>query len=194
MHKKRHSGRVHGVSNMITIREYELLSLETGAYRDIELDILKETLAAWKESPGLPFELIELRDGMVLAGFCLYHKSSNTDCTYDVHTFIVGRDYRNRAVGPRLVELLEERLLETRNYAVIRVETSKVKENAIGDSFFQTSGFQTIGHIPGFYDAENDYYMYVKAVSKIKPKEKPEQPAQAVDKDVQGEALESGQA
>jgi len=142
---------------MINIREYELLSLETGAYRDIELDILKETLAAWKESPGSPFELIELRDGTVLAGF-------------DVHTIVVGRDYRNKAVGPRLIELLEERLLAARSYAVIRVETSKVKESAIGDSFFQNDGFQTIGHIPSFYDAENDYYIYVKAVSSARPK------------------------
>jgi len=154
---------------MINIREYELVSLETGAYRDIELDILKETLATWKENPGSPFELIELRDGAVLAGFCLYYHAPNTEYTYDVHTFVVGRDYRNKAVGPRLVELLEERLMESRKFAVIRIETSKVKESAIGDGFFQTSGFQTIGHIPAFYDAENDYYIYVKAVSNQKP-------------------------
>lgn len=150
---------------MINIREYELVSLETGAYRDIELDILKEALATWKEKPGAPFELIELRDGPILAGFCLYYHAPNTDYTYDVNTFVVGRDYRNKAVGPRLVELLEERLLETRKFAVIRIETSKVKESAIGDGFFLSIGFQTIGHIPGFYDAENDYYIYVKAVS-----------------------------
>ncbi len=164
---------------MINIREYELVSLETGAYRDIELDILKETLATWKENPGKPFELIELRDGSILAGFCLYYHAPNTEYTFDVHTFVVGRDYRNKAVGPRLIELLEERLLETRKYAVIRMETSRVKENAIGDEFFQSIGFQTIGHIPGFYDAENDYYIYVKAVSSIQlkeqaPGEKPE--------------------
>ncbi|HUW71431.1 MAG TPA: GNAT family N-acetyltransferase [bacterium] len=156
---------------MINIREYELLSLETGAYRDIELDILKETLAAWKESPGKPFELIELRDGIILAGFCLYYRSPNTDYTFDVHTFVIGRDYRSGAVGPRLMALLEEKLLETNTYAVIRVETSKVKEQAIGESFYQNSGFQTIGHIPGFYDSDNDYYIYVKAVSSIKPRD-----------------------
>jgi ribosomal protein S18 acetylase RimI-like enzyme len=159
---------------MINIREYELLSLETGAYRDIELDILKETLAAWKESPGAPFELIELRDGQVLAGFCLYYKSPNTEYTFDIHTFVVARDYKGKQVGPRLVELIEERLLEGRPFAVIRIETSKVKESSVGDGFFQSAGFQTIGHIPGFYDTENDYYIYMKAVSAIKPKERAE--------------------
>jgi len=156
---------------MINIREYELLSLETGAYRDIELDILKETLAAWKESPGKPFELLELRDGIILAGFCLYYRSPNTDYTFDVHTFVVGRDYRNGAVGPRLMAMLEENLLKTNTYAVIRAETSKVKEQAIAEAFYQNAGFQTIGHIPGFYDSDNDYYIYVKAVSTIKPRE-----------------------
>lgn len=150
---------------MINIREYEMLTLETGAYRDIELDILKETLAAWKESPGAPFELIEVRDGVVLAGFCLYYRSPNTEYTFDIHTFVVGRDYKNKAVGSRVLELLEERILESAPFAVIRVETSKVKELALGERFFSGAGFETIGHIPGFYDTDNDYYIYVRAVS-----------------------------
>jgi len=154
-----------GNVSMINIREYELLTLETGAYRDIELDILKETLAAWKQSPGSPYELIELRDGRVLAGFCLYYHSPNTEHTYDIHTFVVGRDYRNKAVGPRLLELLLDAVLDKVDYAVIRVETSRLKEDAVGDSFYSDNGFQAIGHIPGFYDNENDYYIYVKSVS-----------------------------
>jgi len=154
---------------MINIREYELLTMETGSYRDIELDILRETLNAWKERPGAPYELIELRDGMVLAGFCLYYRSPNTDYTFDIHTFVIGRDYRNKAVGPRIIELLEERISAQLPYAVMRVETSKVKESAIGDRFFEGEGFQTIGHIPGFYDTDNDYYIYVRSVSAAKP-------------------------
>lgn len=152
---------------MINVREYELLTMETSAYRDIELDILKETLAAWKEKPGDPYELIELRDGLILAGFCLFYHSPNTEYTYDVHTFVVGQDYRNKAVGPRLLELLEEQLLTKRSYAVIRIETSRLKEEAIGDGFYSANGFQIIGHIPGFYEEENDYYIYVKAASSV---------------------------
>lgn len=154
---------------MINVREYELLTLETGAYRDIELDILKETLSAWKDSPGAPYELIELRDGLTLAGFCLFYRAPNTEYTYDINTFVVGRDYRNKAVGPRLLELLEEQLLARSTYAVIRIETSRLKEAAIGADFFTANSFQTIGHIPGFYEADNDYYIYVRAVSSRKP-------------------------
>ncbi|MCA9267199.1 MAG: GNAT family N-acetyltransferase [Planctomycetales bacterium] len=105
------------------------------------------------------------------AGFCLYYRAPNTDYTFDVHTFVVGRDYRNKAVGPRLVELLEERLLESRNYAVIRTETSKLKEDSVGEGFFQSNGFQTIGHIPAFYDADNDYFIYVKSVQADKKRD-----------------------
>ena len=153
---------------MINVREYELLTLETGSYRDIELDILRETLNVWKDKPGLPYELIELRDGQVLAGFCLYYRSPNTEYTFDIHTFVVGRDYRNKAVGPRLIELLEEHISAVVPYAVIRIETSKIKETAIGNGFFESVGFQTIGHIPGFYEIDNDYYIYVRAVSAAK--------------------------
>lgn len=154
---------------MINIREYELLALETGAYRDIELDILNETLGVWKEHPGAPYELIELRDGLVLAGFCLFYRSPNTEYTFDIHTFAVGRDYRNKAVGPRLMELLEERIASGNPRAVIRIETSRHKEEAIGDGFFCANGFQTIGHIPGFYETDNDYFIYVRSISPARP-------------------------
>lgn len=150
---------------MINIREYELLTLETGAFKDIELDILKEALETWKQNPGKPYELIELRDGRMLAGYCLYYRSPNTDYTYDVHSFVVGRDYRSSAVGQRLLELLEEAILTKDRYAVLRVETSRTKEASLGIEFFNANGFQTIGHIPGFYELDNDYYIYVRAVS-----------------------------
>lgn len=154
---------------MINVREYELLTMETGSYQDIELDILRETLNVWKDRPGVPYELIELRDGQVLAGFCLFYRSPNTEYTFDIHTFVVGRDYRSKAVGPRLVELLEESISSQVPYAVIRIETSKVKESAIANGFFESVGFQTIGHIPGFYETDNDYYIYVRAVSAVRP-------------------------
>lgn len=150
---------------MINIREYELLTLETGAFKDIELDILKEALETWKLNPGKPYELIELRDGRMLAGYCLYYRSPNTEYTYDVHSFVVGRDYRSSAVGQRLLELLEEAILAKERYAVLRVETSRTKEASLGAEFFNSNGFQTIGHIPGFYELDNDYYIYVRAVS-----------------------------
>ena len=101
----------------------------------------------------------------MLAGFCLFYRSPNTEYTFDIHTFVVGRDYRSKAVGPRLVELLEERISSQVPYAVMRIETSKIKETAIGAGFFESVGFQTIGHIPGFYETDNDYYIYVRAVS-----------------------------
>jgi ribosomal protein S18 acetylase RimI-like enzyme len=162
---------------MINVREYELLTMETGSYRDIELDILRETLNVWKDRPGAPYELIELRDGQVLAGFCLFYRSPNTEYTFDIHTFVVGRDYRSKAVGPRLVELLEERISSQVPYAVMRIETSKIKETAIGNGFFESVGFQTIGHIPGFYEIDNDYYIYVRAVSAVRLESAKREPA-----------------
>ncbi len=148
----------------MNINEYMQISRESGAYRDIELDILEETLRIWKENPGVNFEIIELRDGSILAGFCLYNKIPHTDFSFDIISFIVGRDYKNKPVGIRLLELLEENLVQNRHYSIIRVETSCIKEQALGDNFFLDSGFQMLGHIPSFYDRDNDYFIYIKAV------------------------------
>ncbi|MBP7096824.1 MAG: GNAT family N-acetyltransferase [Spirochaetia bacterium] len=151
---------------MIDVREYEQLALETGAYRDIELDILGETLEVWKERPGQPYTLVEIRDGKQLAGFCLYHKAQATEYTYDIHTLAVGRDYRGKGVGTRLVELVRDEIVTREPYGIIRSETSKAKERAIEPGFYEANGFETIGHIPDFYENENDYYIYARAATR----------------------------
>ncbi|MBN1242138.1 MAG: GNAT family N-acetyltransferase [Spirochaetales bacterium] len=168
---------------MIDVREYEQLVLETGAYRDIELDILGETLEVWKERPGQPYTLVEIRDGKQLAGFCLYHKAQATEYTYDIHTLIVGRDYRGKGVGTRLVELVRDEIVTRERYAIIRSETSKTKEKAIEPGFYEANGFETIGHIPDFYENENDYYIYARAATRA---------AEAVDDAPDGDAATDG--
>lgn len=152
---------------MININEYIQLSQETGAFRDIELDILEEALQVWKANPGAQFELIELRDGAVLAGFCLYNKAGHTDFSFDIHNLIVGRDYKNKFVGLKLVELLEENLRKHNNFSIIRIETSCAKESVLGSNFYLDMDFMLLGHIPSFYDKNNDYFIYIKSVSAL---------------------------
>ncbi|MCK7506482.1 MAG: hypothetical protein MZV70_22120 [Desulfobacterales bacterium] len=42
--------------------------MESGVYKDIELDILIDTLDSWKSRPGSPYSLVEVRDSREPAG------------------------------------------------------------------------------------------------------------------------------
>ena len=151
---------------MIDIREYEQLALDSGAYRDIEIDILKETLASWKARPGDPYTILELRDGRVLAGFAVFCRAPNTEFTYDILSLCVDPVYRGKGVGRRLLEMLEEEALGADPAAILRCETSRKKQEAIGAEVLEDCGYALIGHIADFYEGGDDYFMYARHASR----------------------------
>jgi hypothetical protein len=151
--------------------EYEALARESGAFKDIELKILKETLSAWSEKPGEPFTLLELRDGKVLAGFAVIGRESNSDYTFDVRAICIEPSYVGKGVTASLVGMLEEELLRQTSSAILRIETSSRKEGAIGKGVLAGQGFSLIGHIPDFYEPGDDYLMFAKHLRKSAPSE-----------------------
>ncbi len=150
---------------MTNIQEYLQLARETKVYKDIELDILMETLSSWAKSPGDPCSVAELRDGKTLAGFAVYARAHNTEYTFDVRAICVDSVYRGKGVGQKLAEMIEEETIAQAPQAIIRFEISRRKEESVGSGFLLDRGFSLIGHIESFYDTENDYYIYAKHVS-----------------------------
>jgi GNAT superfamily N-acetyltransferase len=153
--------------------EYEKLALETGAYRDIELEILKEALAAWKAQPGSPYVAAEVRDGRVLAGFGLLCRAANTEFTFDALALCVEPGYADKGVGKRLIQLLEEEVLRLERSAILRFETSTRKAESMGRGLLLASGYALIGHIADFYEKGDDYFIYARHLARPRP-EKPE--------------------
>lgn len=154
---------------MIDVREYESLARDAGAYKDIELDILKETLLAWQSRPGQPYTLLDLRDGKTLAGFAIMAKAPNTDFTFDIRDLIIERAYIGKGVTLRLIEMLEEEAKRLAGSAILRFETSRTKEDCLGRGCFAEAGFSTIGHIADFYEAGDDYFMFAKHLRPAAP-------------------------
>jgi GNAT superfamily N-acetyltransferase len=147
---------------MIDPSEYVGLARETGVYEDIELDMLKDALAAWERGPGDPNGLVELRDGKVLAGFILVCRDESANHSFDARAFCVDPSYAGKGIADRLLETLEERTLERESSAILRFETSARKEAAFGEGALARAGYALIGHIPDFYGRGNDYLMYAK--------------------------------
>jgi GNAT superfamily N-acetyltransferase len=157
---------------MVEIHEYEQLAKDTGAFKDIELEMLKETLQAWKSRPGDPFTLLDLRDGRILAGFAILARAPDTDFTFDVRAICIERAYIGTGVGKRLIEMVEEEAMRDTSSAIVRFETSRRKEDAIGRGVYTESGYLAIGHIADFYEAGDDYFIYAKHLHRSeKPKD-----------------------
>jgi GNAT superfamily N-acetyltransferase len=154
---------------MSELGEYEKLALETGAYRDIELEILKEALSAWSVQPGEPYWAVEVRDGRLLAGFGLLSKAANTEFTYDVIALCVEPGYAGKGVGKRLVQLLEEEVLGLETSAILRFETSSRKAASMGWDLLASGDYSMIGHIADFYEKGDDYFIYARHLLRPRP-------------------------
>jgi GNAT superfamily N-acetyltransferase len=161
---------------MIDIKEYESLARETKAYRDIEIEILKEAFASWEKEPDAPYTFLELRDGRVLAAFAAMCREANTDYTFTVQTICLAPPYLGKGVAEKLLSMIEEEALRLGISAILRFELSSEKRQAFSESSFDNSGYTLIGHIPSFYGPGNDYFMYAKHMHRKMPKgEKGEQ-------------------
>jgi hypothetical protein len=147
---------------MIDLREYEDLARESGAYKDIELEILKETMVAWQKKPGDPYTILELRDGKQLAGFAVMCRESGTEYTFCVRAFCVDPSYLGKGVASSIIDMLEEEILRLESSAILRFETSSSKEATIGAGVLAERAYALIGHIPDFYVVKDDYFMYAK--------------------------------
>jgi hypothetical protein len=147
---------------MIDILEYEGLASETRAFKDIELDILKETLSAWQKTPGEPYTLLEIRDGRILAGFAIICREAGCDYTFDTRAICIDPSYIGKSVAANILDMLEEELLRMEASAILRVETSTRKEAAMGKGLLSERGYALVGHIPDFYEPGDDYFMYAK--------------------------------
>jgi hypothetical protein len=147
---------------MIDQREYLNLARESGAYSDIELDILGETLAEWSEDADARAILVELRDGKTLAGFATVRREEASDSTFGVQDLCVGAAFKGTGVIGDLLAKLEGEILRGTGSAILRIETSTVKTAAFGPGALERSGYSLIGHIPDFYVRGNDYYMFAR--------------------------------
>jgi hypothetical protein len=156
------------MSFSIDFREYERVASNTGVYKGVELDLLKETLHSWHDSPGDPYTLLELRDGKALVTYALIGKISGRNSTYDIRYLVVDRDYRSTSGCVHLLTMIEEELLKNAPYAVIRIEISTQRLISLGAIKFEESGYKLIGHILNYYGEGDDYYYYVRTIYKNK--------------------------
>lgn len=154
----------------IDLTEYERTATTCNALKGIEFDLLKETLASWKESPGRPYILLDLRDGRSLAAFAVISKAQGRDTTFEVRYIVVDRDYRASTGGASILRMIEEEVLRLQPSGLIQIEISRRKLACAGSLSLEDAGYRLIGHIPDFYGEGNDYFMYTKAVYRNPPK------------------------
>lgn len=177
---------------MIDIRDYEQLAHESGAFQDIEIEILREALLLSQKEPAGPYRAVEVRDGKILAGFALMFRASNVEFTFDVTALCIDEDYQDKGIGAKLVELLSQEVLKIEKSAILRFETSSRKLMAMGEGLLPSLGYVLLGHIADFYEKGDDYFIYARHLYHESKRDNHEASEEAEDLDTRDAAMRSG--
>jgi len=153
---------------MSKMSEYVELAREVGVFKDIELDILEGTLETLSEQRTRANTLIEVRDGLTLAGFALYAPIPLTEHSFEVSWFVVDQRLLKHGIAQMLLKELKEKILSSNTDAVLRIDTTTRRLSCYPDHFLEDSDFLLIGKIQNFYESENDFLMYSSYIFKKK--------------------------
>jgi ribosomal protein S18 acetylase RimI-like enzyme len=149
---------------MTDLRYYIVLASESGVYKDIELDIMKEALEEWERRSDGKMTLVELASSGHISGFAFFGPHSGTEFTFELKWVVVDRLSRKQGIGIQLLERVEEEIRRSKPNAILSVETSSIKEASIAVDFYVSAGFSLIGRIPNFYGKGDDFLMYAKHI------------------------------
>lgn len=150
-------------------KEYETITSHSNAFKGVEIDLMIEILKDWKQSPGEPYTLLELRDGKTLVAFALIHRVAGRNFTFDIRFIVLDPDYRSSTAIQHLFDMIDAELLKKIPFAVIRIEISSVKKNSLGEQALENAGYSLIGHIPTYYGENDDFFLYIKAIFRNPP-------------------------
>lgn len=94
-------------------------------------------------------------------GYICYGRAPMTQGTYDLYWIAVDPRFRNRGIGSRLVDFLEETVKGIGGRMII-VETSSTSSYDMTQEFYRHKGFQEVGRVPGYYYPGNDRVTYCR--------------------------------
>lgn len=148
------------------ISRYVDIALSVKAFRDNELEILKQVLEDSQNNPQTTYNaLLEILNNE-LAGFLVYGRTPLTEYSWDIYWLIVHRDFQRKGIGRKLIERAEVCIVAKSPNAVVRVETSTKKEYSAAHGLYKRARFQEIGKLPNFYADGDDLIIFYKELGK----------------------------
>lgn len=94
-------------------------------------------------------------------GYVCFGATPMTESTFDVYWIAVAEQARGRGVGRALLAETERRLAE-RGARTIRIETSSLEGQGGAVRFYESTGYERVGFIEGFYRPGDDLITLAK--------------------------------
>lgn len=133
-------------------------------FKEEELKILSEVLEACSKSKD--YMLLYEKAGDKIAGFIILGRTPLTEFCWDIYWLAVDKEFQEKGIGKRLIKRAEDYILSNTKRAIIRIETSSLKQYAHARGLYKRAGFNEAGRIANFYSLGDDLIIFSKEITK----------------------------
>jgi ribosomal protein S18 acetylase RimI-like enzyme len=140
----------------------EALLIDTGVFRDDEIEVAMEVLEEYLDSPGADYHAVGAFTGHgVIVGYALYGPTPCTVGTYDLYWIAVAPAAQNTGVGRLLLREVEKRLMHEGARLLI-IETSSQPMYEPTRTFYERNGYHVVARVPDYYTDGDDRLIFVR--------------------------------
>ena len=150
-------------------QEYLDIAISTGIFTQEEVKTLSEVLDdCHNDKPGDYYLLFEEKVDDKRIGFIVVDRVAITAYAWDIFWLVVHKDFQGKGYGKKLLERVEKHVLEEKEKAIIRVETSTKMEYTHARNLYVKKGYIESGRVANFYSKGDDLIIYSKEIVREK--------------------------
>ena len=146
-----------------------LMAVDTGVFREREIEVLKEVLEEHYKDPGTRYSLIVEKGGKdSVTGYVVFGRTPLTEFSWDIYWLVVDKKFQGRGLGKKLLKSCETFILKEQKRAVLRAETSSREEYFRANRLYMSMDFGETGRISDFYAKDDDLVIYSKGIERTR--------------------------
>ena len=134
----------------------------TPEFKASEVDVAEELIDSYLNDPrGSGYHILVTETNSVVQGYICFGSTPMTEGTWDIYWMAVAPDMQGRGMGGALIKSAESQIKEAGGRMAI-IETSTMPSYAKTRHFHKRNGYETIAHIPDFYEPGDDKLILLK--------------------------------
>ena len=141
------------------------VALSTGVFNNIDLEGLISILINYYEQPDVDYSILKKIKEKNLIGFIIYGRAPLTEFGWEIYWLAVHKSHQKNGMGKELVENVQNIISKTQNKFIFRIETSSDQKYNGTRQVYNKLGFIESGHIPHFFDKNNDLIILSKSIN-----------------------------
>lgn len=146
----------------VDTQEYLRIAESAQIFEPQDLEVLREVLEEFKRKPDTDYFVFEEKKEDAVVGFVIFGRAPLTKSSWEIYWLIVDKNFQGKGIGKRLIQRVENFILQKEKRPILKVETSSKREYSHARNLYSKQGFKELGRISDFYTKGDDLIILYK--------------------------------